>query len=172
MTSPREIRGNAISERADRKLDLVGIGKLFALSQNDYLNALAVQRYAPEFGRHQVYSLPPNVEASQRDKKAASHQQRGQLLFGEQVTYARLASWLSNGGEIKITGLTDSFTFDDYLSEYDGRVIPLFVITPNGNLRPFGDPEHPPGTSTGSRIASLIKPASQAQQPERRSKTA
>lgn len=150
--------GNAISERADRKLDLVGIGKLFALSQNDLLNTLAVQKYAGEFGHHQVFSLPPNVDESQRDRKVASDAHRGQLLFGETITYSRLASWLANGAEIKVTGLTDEFTFEDYLEKHAGRVVPLFVITEGGNLRPFGDPDHPPKATPGSRIISLIKP--------------
>ena len=150
--------GNAISERADRNLDLVGIGNLLALSQNDYLNTLAVQRYAHEFGRNRVWSLPPNVDPSASDKVAASSEQRGRPLFGEDITYARLASILANGGEIKTTPLSEEFTYEDYLEQYRHRAIPLFVITANGNLRPFGDPDDPPRASAGRKIMSLIKP--------------
>ncbi len=150
--------GNAISERADRNLDLVGIGNLLALSQNDYLNTLAVQRYAHEFGRNRVWSLPPNVDPSASDKVAAATEQRGRTLFGEDVTYARLASWLANGGEIKTTRLSDEFGFEDYLEQYRNNIIPLFVITASGNLRPFGDPDAPPRVGPERKIVALIKP--------------
>ncbi len=150
--------GNAISARADRSLDLVGIGTLLGLSQNDHLNVLAVQKYAAEFGRHAVYALPPPRDSKATDVHTAAEEQRGNTLFGNEVTYARLASALANGAEIKTTTLSDEFNYDAYLEKYQDRVIPLFAISRKGNLRIFGDAENPPAPQPGWKIISLVMP--------------
>ncbi len=156
--------GNAISARADRNLDLVGIGKLLGLSQNDHLNVLAVQKYAPEFGRNAVYALPPPRDRKTTDIHTAAEEQRGNILFGEDVTYARLASALAAGGEIKATTLSEEFDYDAYLAAYNGRVIPLFAISKKGNLRIFSDPEHNPTPQPGWTVISLILPKKEKEQ--------
>ena len=150
--------GNAISARADRSLDLVGIGKLLGLSQNDHLNVLAVQKYAPEFGRNAVYALPPPRDRTTTDVHTAAEEQRGNILFGEDVTYARLASALAAGGEIKATTLSEEFDYDAYREKYGNRLIPLFAISRRGNLRIFSDPEHNPVPQPGWTVISLILP--------------
>ena len=150
--------GNAISARADRNLDLVGIGTLLGLSQNDHLNVLAVQKYAPEFGRHAVYALPAPHDSKATDVHTAAEEQRGNTLFGKDITYARLASALANGAEIKTTPLSDEFTYDAYLERYHGRVIPLFAISKKGNLRIFGDPDHSPTPQPGWKVIGLVMP--------------
>lgn len=160
--------GNAISARADRSLDLVGIGTLLGLSQNDHLNVLAVQKYVPEFGRDAVYALPPPKDKKATDIHTAAEEQRGRILFGEDLTYARLASALAAGAEIKATTLTETFSYDDYLETYGDRVLPLFAITKRGNLRIFGDPEYNPSPQAGWTVISLVLPENNH---EKRTKT-
>ncbi len=150
--------GNAISARADRSLDLVGIGKLLGLSQNDHLNVLAMQKYAPEFGRNAVYALPPPRDRTTTEVRTAAEEQRGNILFGGNVTYARLASALAAGGEIKATTLSEAFDYDAYREKYGNRLIPLFAISRRGNLRIFSDPEHNPVPQPGWTVISLILP--------------
>ncbi len=150
--------GNAISARADRNLDLVGIGTLLGLSQNDHLNVLAVQKYIPEFGRKAVFALPPPKDRKTTDVYTAAEEQRGNLLFGEDVTYARLASLLANGAEIKATTLSDEFNYAAYQEKYQDRATPLFAVSKRGNLRIFGDPDHTPTPHPGWTVISLIKP--------------
>lgn len=150
--------GNAISERADRHLDLVGIGKMLGLSQNDHLNVLAAQRYAREFGKGAVYVLPPPPAKSGEGVHTASQENRGELLFGEDIPYAKLASLISKGAEIKATRLTESFTWEQYKEQYGNRAIPLFAVSPKGSLRIFGDSHHPIKPGAGWTILALIKP--------------
>lgn len=150
--------GNAISARADRALDLIGIGTLLGLSQNDHLNVLAVQKYAPEFGRKSVYALPPSKDRKTLDVYTAAEEQRGNLLFGEAITYATLASRLANGAKIKATRLTEEFDYQAYLDRYGERATPLFVVSKRGNLRIFGDPDHPPAPQPGWTLISIIDP--------------
>jgi len=47
--------GSPVSEYADRRLDLVGFGRLLALSPYPELNVLAVHRYRREFGANELY---------------------------------------------------------------------------------------------------------------------
>ncbi|MDX1654877.1 MAG: sodium:proton antiporter, partial [Candidatus Competibacteraceae bacterium] len=49
--------GNPVSAHADRHLDLVGLGRLFAMSRHPALNALACIRYQREFGTKNVFTF-------------------------------------------------------------------------------------------------------------------
>ena len=48
--------GNVVSEHADRHLDLIGIGRLLALSPQSEVNTLAALRYRAEFGTKNIYT--------------------------------------------------------------------------------------------------------------------
>jgi len=149
--------GNAISQRADRSLDLVGIGHLLGLSQNDHLNVLGAQRYASEFGRSNIYTLPPGKDKSNSDIYVAATEQRGTDLFSTEITFGKLASIISKGGKIKATQISDEFTFENYLETHQKRVTPLFAISARGNLKVFGDPENPPRIASGWTIIGLLE---------------
>ncbi len=132
MQDLRVYYGNPVSDHADQQLDLIGIGKLLALSMNRELNYLAAMRYQSEFGRANVYSLQNKEDAGGDSKHAVSPEARGRTLFGEDITYAKLASVLSRGGTIKATGLSEEFDMNDYLEMHGKAVIPLFAISPKG----------------------------------------
>ncbi len=149
--------GEAISERADRHLNLVGMGRMLGLSQNDNLNVLAAQRFRHEFGRHRVYTLPP-PNHDDAERRLAAPAQRGHVLFGEEATWKRLASLLAQGAEIKVTPLSEDFGLEDYLATWQGRVIPLFAITPRGRLRVFTVDERP-RAGPGWKVIGLVAPA-------------
>lgn len=137
MQGLKTYHGNPISDHADRHLDLVGIGRLLGLSDLDDLNALAALRYRTEFGAGEIYALQPSAEKTRGDKHAVSPERRGRMLFDEGATYARLASLISKGARIRSTKLTESFGFDELYKQSRGRLIPLFAITPKGQLRIF-----------------------------------
>lgn len=150
--------GNAISQRADRQLDLVGLGVMLGLSQNDHLNVLAAQRYATEFGKGSVYTLPPPPRKNSGTVHAAGEERRSNLLFAEDLNYAKLASLMAKGAEIKATKLSENFDWQQYQQQYGTRARPLFAITPKGNLRVFGDADHPIRPSAGWTILALVLP--------------
>ena len=130
--------GNPASEHADRHLDLVGIGRLLGLSPQAELNALASVRYRSEFGEANIYTLPPKAEGaaeSRPDKSVA--ERRGYTLFGRDITYAKLASLIAQGAEIRSTTLSESFGFQAYQERYAHKAIPLFAVDTRGRLRVF-----------------------------------
>lgn len=129
--------GNPISEHADRNLNLLGLGKVLAISGRSNLDTLACLRFKSEFGVKNVYELKSTREKHIDDKHIVSTRHRGYELFGENVAYGNLAQYLRNGAEIKSTQLSDEFTFEQYLEKYGERVIPLFAIDNKQRIQIF-----------------------------------
>lgn len=151
--------GNAVSEHADRHLDLVGLGHLLALTPQKDRNALAGQRYQSEFGANKIYLLAAEEQKEvdgkeQQSRKTVSH--RYNTLFEKDRTYSQLASWIGQGAKIKQTNLTDNFNYDDYKQQYGKRAIPLFIFNAKRQLRFFtGDDTLIP--EAGWTILALVK---------------
>ncbi|MDH5358790.1 MAG: cation:proton antiporter [Gammaproteobacteria bacterium] len=128
--------GNAVSEHADRHLDLIGLGQVLTLTPQKELNALAGLRYRAEFGSNHVFFLLTEKE----DKEGTSRtniSHNAKILFSSEVTFSKLASLVSQGAGIKQTKLSDSFDFNDYQQQYGKRATPLFAITNKGTLHFF-----------------------------------
>lgn len=147
--------GNAVSEHADRNLDLVGIGRVLALSPQKELNALACVRYRGEFGNENMFLLPASADKEMEQQRVGTPR-CGRVVFGKDATYAKLASLMSKGAEIHDTLLTESFNLDDYNHKYQRRAIPLFAIDSRGRVRPY-TVEDGPKPSEGWTIVGLIQ---------------
>ncbi len=149
--------GNPISEHADRNLNLVGIGKLLAMSGRGSLDTLASLKFKSDFGVNNVYELKTAREKHISDKHIVSTRHRGYELFGEDVTYGSLAQLLRNGAELKTTQLSDEFDFDSYLQQHGERSIPLFALDTKNRLHIFvTDGQMRP--ETGWKIISMVQP--------------
>ena len=149
--------GNVVSEHADRHLDLVGIGRLFAMSRRPALNALACTRYKNEFGANNVYILQTAEEKGAPEKLAIATHLSGSHLFGENITHTMLASMIGKGAEIRGTQLSEAFDYASYREKYGKGLIPLFALDSRGELRVFSvgselDPE------AGWTVISLLPP--------------
>ncbi|MGQ9424575.1 cation:proton antiporter [Gilvimarinus sp. F26214L] len=129
--------GNPVSGYADQHLDLVGIGKLLALSPMRGINAVAGMRYQAEFGERNIYTLLTSPEVNVSEKHQLATEERGSILFGQDITYSKLASLLSQGAEIRSTKLSEEFDFEDFQERKGNEVIPLFAISPKGRLQVF-----------------------------------
>jgi NhaP-type Na+/H+ or K+/H+ antiporter len=145
--------GNPVSEHADQYLDLVGLGRMMALSPQPALNALSAIRYRSEFGRDAVFTLPDSGDITEKEMIAPSH--RGSLLFQQDASYNKLASYVGKGADVKVTLLTDDFSFDEFLNQQGKQIIPLFVLDAKKQLDIFtvGEPLHP---KSGSQVISLV----------------
>jgi NhaP-type Na+/H+ or K+/H+ antiporter len=120
--------GNPVSEHADHNLDLIGYGKLLAISMNSELNYLAANRYRSEFGDANVFTLQNTGTTGDVEKLNVNKETRGLNIFGKDITYKMLASLLSRNGVIKSTNITEEFSFNDYMTEYNNKVLPMFAI--------------------------------------------
>lgn len=146
--------GNVTSSHADQQLDLSGIGNLLGLSMLSDQNALACMRYRPEFGENHLYSLQPSGDHN-HDKHQVAQDHRGYTLFGDGMHYNKLASLLAKGGEIRVTNITEEFSFNKYLRQEERSITPLFAIDVKGNLQFFvNDEDVKP--EAGWQVASIV----------------
>ncbi len=138
MSGLRTYFGNPISDHADRHLDLIGIGRLFAMSMDKEMNTLSEIHYRHEFGERKLYRLKfsdEKVKSERDDKQSNFH---SQWLFGKDVTYTKLASMLSKKARIKITNITDSYSFEQYKAD-NKQFVPLYTIDKEGKLHVITD---------------------------------
>lgn len=138
MSGLRTYFGNPVSDHADHHLDLIGIGSLFALSMDRELNTLSEIHYRHEFGEQKIYRLKFSDEKvkSERDDKQANFHSR--WLFGNDATYTKLASMLSKKARIKITNITDTYSFEQYKAD-NKQFVPLYTIDKEGKLHVITD---------------------------------
>jgi len=147
--------GRVVSEHADRHMELIGIGKLMALSPHSTLNALACIRFKAEFGAGNIFRLQTSEEEHADDQRALHRSFTGRKLFGQSITHAKLASMLSQGASIHITTLSEDFDFTRYKEEYRNRAIPLFALDTQERLQAFtaGETLEP---KPGWKVASIL----------------
>lgn len=145
----RSFFGNIVSRHADRKLSLISIGRLLALSPNREENTLAALRYRTEFGALSIHSLPSPAERSDREEDKEQRTRKpvvGRIAFALDATHESLSAKLDRGYRIRATELTSSFDFEDYRRHHGHDAIPLFALTPGGRIHVFEpDPAFEPG---------------------------
>lgn len=148
--------GNPASEHAINHVDLSGIGRLLVLSPYKQLNPMVSMHFIDWFGKDKVFGL-----GHEKDLRA-SHQSSGSYtetlgLFGEAMTYSKLASLRAKNALVKKTQLTDNFLFDDYLEQYGTRTLPLFAIDNSGYCHVFSA-QKTIKTKAGWTVIALISP--------------
>lgn len=147
--------GNAVSEHADRHMDLVGLGMVLTLTPQKELNALAGLRYRSEFGSNHVFYLSTDKEGSEQSSRTTvSHGSK--ILFGNDITFSKLASLISKGADIKQTKLSESFDYEAYQEQYGKRATPLFAFNSKKRLR-FFTADEPLIPDQGWTVISLVQ---------------
>lgn len=129
--------GNAVSQHADRHLDLIGLGNLLALTPQRELNVLAGLRYRNEFGHPHLFTISTEKDAGNDDGNRRRTKQHARVLFGDKISFATLASKLAQGATIKQTKLSDSFDYEVYQAQYGKNTTPLFAIDSKQRLKFF-----------------------------------
>lgn len=133
--------GSPISKRAERYLDLTGIGHVMGLSPQADLNSLISSHFRSEFGRANVYSIA-TVTPDEQERHQASDRHRGATPFGDKVNYALLASRVAQGAQVRSTRLSEQYAFEQFMAD-NPETIPLFTIDPRGRLHVFGSESTP-----------------------------
>jgi hypothetical protein len=102
------------------------------------MNTLSEIHYRHEFGERKLYRLKfsdEKVKSERDDKQSNFH---SQWLFGKDVTYTKLASMLSKKARIKITNITDSYSFEQYKAD-NKQFVPLYTVDKEGKLHVITD---------------------------------
>lgn len=156
MAGLRTFLGNPVSEHADRRLDMVGIGWLLGLSERNESNTLACVRYRPEFGKQHTMRLRIYAPG-ESPKLAHSPTVQAAALFGAAVTHAEISAHLDAGWEIKATGLTDAFSWDTYNRQFERAPLLLFGVDERGRLQ-FETADLPLQPKAGWVVTCLMDP--------------
>lgn len=136
--------GNPASAHAENYLDLDGVGRAMIVSPYRQMNPLVSRHYRDEFGDNKVFEL--EYSQSKHERHLINNSDNTPLFF-EGVTYSKLSSLMAQGSQIKSTGLTDAFTYEQFQTHYP-KAIPLCVVS-DGRLRLIAQ---------GSDISKLIQP--------------
>lgn len=125
--------GSVLSDQADEELELPGIGKIFALTANDEVNALSARHFVHLFGRENLFQLAPARKPREGSAELGS-ELRARVLFGAEVTYEELQRRFEAGEELTATLLTDEFGFGDWREENGPDALPILIRDKAGAL--------------------------------------
>jgi hypothetical protein len=135
MAGLKTFYGNPVSEFATQRLELTGIGNLIALSPLRELNVIAGMHFRSEFGERHIFSIRTSADNNKAEKHQVASTLKGAPLFSEDLTYAKLASLIGSGAEIRATRLTEEFTMEEFRRQGGSQL--LFAVTDKGKLKPF-----------------------------------
>lgn len=148
--------GSILAEDTLERIDPSGIGKLLALTPNDEVNTLAVQRLAHMFGRVGLFQLPPKGSESGRPTIGAGLHAR--LLFRHDATHTKLDALLLGGAAVRTTKLTPAFDFKAFRERHGAEALPLLLVDEKNRLTVFAaDDKTEP--RPGQTLISLTPPA-------------
>lgn len=129
--------GNPASEHALRTLDLTPFRHLLVLSPYRQLNPIVTYEYESLLGEKRVFGLGHVDKDTLSSHKLAEDYTKNLNLFGDEVTYGKLAGLMTKGAIIKTTSISESFSFEDYLANYGSRALPLLALAPDERIYVF-----------------------------------
>jgi len=153
--------GNPASEHATNYMDLSGIGRVLVMSPYRQLNPLVSFHFQDLLGSEKVYGLNNADSASARHQLSESYLKR-LSLFGENISYAKIASIMARGGILKVTNITENFTFERFKRRYGDSAMPLVYLTKDGDIKIVSnetDADYP----VGIELISLLPQEAQDQ---------
>ncbi|MCK0106914.1 sodium:proton antiporter [Marinobacter sp. S0848L] len=132
--------GNPASEHAATHMDLTGIGNLLILSPYKQMNSLATYHFMDWFGDTSVFGLTEGDQDQKARLQTAGKVQRTRGIF-DGVSYAKLASLVSQGYHVKTTQLSEEFSYQQFLEQYQQQALVLFIIDSKEHIHPVKDME-------------------------------
>ncbi|WP_372965072.1 cation:proton antiporter [Marinobacter sp.] len=157
--------GNPASEHAATHMDLNGIGNLLILSPYKQMNSLATYHFMDWFGDDSVFGLMEGDQDQKARLQTASKVQNTRGVF-DGVSYAKLASLVSQGYSVKTTQLSEEFSYEQFLEQYQQQALVLFVIDSKEHIYPVKDMETLEPDNDWVLI-SLVPPQPQKERKER-----
>ena len=122
------VAANVLSESEIDQIDLDGIGRFLAMTENDEVNTLASLMFAEMFDSKAVFQLDARHRYELEHLGEGPSSLRGRPLFGPRMTYAQLERRFEEGGEIRAVTLTEDIPYEAVQTRYGQNAIPLFVL--------------------------------------------
>ncbi len=154
MSGLKGVCANVLNEHAREELQLNGIGRLLAMTQNDEVNSLAIRVFRTLFDRKGLYQLTFKSQ-SDRGNRGMTKNLLGRELFRSGMTFSKFRDLHAAGAMFKVTKLTDSFTYNDFIEIYGDEPVLMCVLKDEHNLamNTISDPLTP---VAGQTIISFV----------------
>jgi NhaP-type Na+/H+ or K+/H+ antiporter len=150
--------GSILAERTLEEIDFRDLGRLVALTPREEVNALACLRFTEFFGRREVYQLPFESLGSGR-RETVAWEQRGRLLFGPGMTFARLVERFGSRPVVRATPLTAVFDIVAFEKQNGGTALPLALVRGGGAVVKFFTDGTTLPAAAGDVVLSAMEPA-------------
>lgn len=131
MDGLRAYHGSVLSDEADMELELPGIGKLFAMTSNDDVNAFSARHFVHLFGRENLYQVAPSRKAAEGAAQVGS-ELRARTLFSDDLTLEELHRRIGAGQELSATSITEQFGVREWREQYGDAAVVLFSVSEGG----------------------------------------
>ena len=122
--------GDVLSEAAEHSAEIMNYGRVLAISDNDAYNTLVATDLGPEFGRENVFQFQ---RAKQDSARHALPNTLGGQVFGGGLGHVEIAGRMAQGWDVRVTPLTEDFTFDDWRAQ-NAEAVPLAQMHPGEGL--------------------------------------
>ncbi len=149
----RSKRGEILSRRFLRDLDLDGIGQFVALTSNDDVNTLAAAHFRRLFGAEKVYQIQPSTALGRPLPHYATELRASQVAAG--ATLDKLDSLVRMGGLVTSLQVQDVPTLEELRAKRGPDAIPLFCVSSDGKKVSFVDES---GEFPSSGLLVLLAP--------------
>lgn len=148
--------GEILSEHAEIELDLSEMGLLFATTPNDAYNAFVCTRFAPDFGRNQVFQLPIH-NTSEQENKSIKLAHRGifamsPVAINEELERRHYRKW-----QFKKTHFTKTFSFENHLKIESVDALPVLLLRHDGKVS-FHSEDFLLQSAAGDVLLSYVPP--------------
>ena len=128
----RAARGEVLSRRVLRELNLDGIGHFVALTPNDDVNTLAVAHFRRLFGDSNVHQVRPSTELGRPLPHYASELQAPHVAAG--ITLDKLHALAKAGATITTLPAGEAQTLEDVQQKVGTDCAPLFAVDDDGKV--------------------------------------
>ncbi len=125
-------RGEVLSRRLLRELNLDGIGHFVALTPNDDVNTLAVSYFRRLFGDSKVHQVRPSTNLGRPLPGYAAELQAPEVAAG--ATLDKLESLVKAGGATTPVSLDDVRTLESLRERLGADAVPLFAVSDDGEV--------------------------------------
>ena len=142
--------GNILSEFAMDEINFDGIGKLFALTQNDEVNALSCIRFAEIFGSSNVFQLPQSALSIHKESET-TEALGGRILFSNEWNHSAIEDFMSNPNQLALYRITDGFNLKNFTKKLGKNGLIVAVLNGQDNLL-ANSLDNPPTTQLGDLI--------------------
>lgn len=147
--------GSVLSDQADEELDMPGIGKIFAMTSNDEVNALSARHFVHLFGRENLFQLATSRKPAEGSAELAS-ELKARMLFGEEVTFEVLQERFRGGHEFVASVLDEEFGMKEWRTAAGDDALPILTVDSEGAVL-VATREQPLEPSAGDTLIGLTR---------------